>query len=363
MKNINFQRGKTGLRVWEQDQRSKVPFNWDRFIYIIILIVALFFFLRYLYNSIFYIDADGQVLFEKVNIMNTDDCRILEFHVKEGQDVKIGDSLFTFFNDEDAFGNYVSGQGGNAVSVALPGQDNDWLEREIYNLSKSISAAEVRLNESKEMLALNQSKVEQVRNEVILDVLPKSHLNDLENNIEGLKFDIQKLENELSISRAYLGKLYAMKKPVNKGMELNVSSSGNGAGGGDDTGKKVFYSPLDGTITKINFQPFEVAMRSEIILSIHKAENIFIKGYFEQGDMDKLHEGDLVHLEFPDGTKSEGVIRRFYFATNTLPEEFQKKYEPTTRTLVADIYPLDENELGKWKAFYKMSVQISKPKY
>ena len=44
-------------------------------------------------------------------------------------------------------------------------------------------------------------------------------------------------------------------------------------------------------------------------------------------------------------------------------EEFQKKYEPTTRSIAADIYPVDSTEIVKWKAFYKMSVDISKLKF
>jgi len=46
-----------------------------------------------------------------------------------------------------------------------------------------------------------------------------------------------------------------------------------------------------------------------------------------------------------------------------MPEEFQKKYEPTTRTVAADLYPLNNEEAKKWKAYYKMSVKITKFKY
>lgn len=358
MKNINFQRGASMIRTWEQDQKSKVPFNWDRFIYIIILIVALFFFLKFLFFKIFYIEADGQVLFEKVNIMNTDDCRILEFHVAEGDIVKKGDSLFTFFEDEDAFNNYA-GNGGSSASVTA-GNNNDWVEREIYTLSKQIAGNEIRLREAKEMLTLQESKLEKTRNEVILEIIPRNHLDQLEESIESLKFDIEKTASDIKMSREFLGRLYGMKKNTTP---ANISVVNGGAGGSDDQGKKVFYSPLNGTVTKIDFQPFEVALKSQVILSIHQPQNIFIKGFFEQSDLDKLREGDLVLLTFPNGTDSRGYIRRFYFATNTLPEEFQKKYEPTTRSLVADIYPIDTTELEKWKAFYKMSVQITKYRY
>jgi len=40
--------------------------------------------------------------------------------------------------------------------------------------------------------------------------------------------------------------------------------------------------------------------------------------------------------------------------------QFQKKFEPTTRTLAADIIPIGENDLHIWKKYYKLSVKITK---
>lgn len=362
MKNINFQRGTSMIRTWEQDQKSRVPFNWDRFIYIVILIVALFFFIQFLIYKLFWIEADGQVIFEKVNIMNVDDSRILEFHVAEGDEVKKGDSLFTYFEDEDAFGAFAGGGSGGSAASMTSGTNNDWIEREIYTLSKQIAGNEIRLKETRELLALQESKLEQTRNEVILELIPRTRLDQLEESIASLRYDLEKLDSDIIMSKKFLGRLYGMRKP-NTPANINVSNEGIGAGGADEQGRRVFYSPLAGTVTKINFMPFEVAVKSEVILSIHQPDNIFIKGFFEQEDLDKLQEGDEVALEFPNGHTSRGYIKRFYFATNTLPEEFQKKYEPTTRSLVADIYPIDSLELDRWKAFYKMSVTITKYRY
>ena len=65
-------------------------------------------------------------------------------------------------------------------------------------------------------------------------------------------------------------------------------------------------------------------------------------------------------IEFADGTTSIGYVDRFYSATYILPEEFQKKFEPTTRTLAADILPLTPDDLERWKKYYKLSVTITK---
>ena len=65
-------------------------------------------------------------------------------------------------------------------------------------------------------------------------------------------------------------------------------------------------------------------------------------------------------IEFADGTLSKGIIDRFYSATYILPDEFQKKFEPTTRTLAADILPIGQDDLDVWKKYYKLSVKVTK---
>ncbi len=76
--------------------------------------------------------------------------------------------------------------------------------------------------------------------------------------------------------------------------------------------------------------------------------------------MEDVHEGDIIDIDFPDGTSSVGRIDRFEFSTRILPVEFQKKFEPTTRTLAVDILPLSNGDLELWKKYFKLSVKLSK---
>ena len=124
-----------------------------------------------------------------------------------------------------------------------------------------------------------------------------------------------------------------------------------------------FRAPMDGIITRIYIHPTETALKTEDIMTIHKNRPAFIKAYFEQEDLADFKNGDIFKITFPDGSTSYGVLKRAYIATYVLPEEFQKKYEPTTRSVAADIYPIKESELLKWKAFYKLGVDVSKFKY
>lgn len=372
MKTLNFKRSDSALRVWDDDPRAKKNINWDRIIYIILLFIVVFFGGRYLINRFLYVNATGHILFEKRNIRNVDDCQLLQFNVAEGDSVSAGDTLFTFIEDDD---NNVTNHGGNSVSSSNPvslsvsqGGDgsNDWIIKEIYNLKKTISSNKIRISENEKLLELFVAQKKRLKEQVILDLAPRSKLDELDESIEQTEFEITRLKSEISDAAAFINTLNGMGKPAgNKNVtKINTGKNAYSSGGNGELDLTRYYiSPIDGTVTKINFQSMEVAMKTEIIMSIHKPEHIYIKAFFDQTDMGNVNIGDEVNLEFPDGSTSIGKIKRFYYATNALPEEFQKKYEPVTRTLLADIVPISLEELKKWRTFYRMGVKISKYKF
>lgn len=384
MKSVNFKRKEESyLRYFEEQsgRKNKRPFNWDRFVYLLLLAIFLFFTGRFIINSYFYIEGNGQVLFESVDIRHTDDIRILEFFVNEGDDVHIGDTLFTYFLDDDYFGD-GSGGGSNSVSIAGGGSKNSWIERELYTLRKNVSLNATRIKDEQALLDIYYEDLERVRNEVILDAVSHTNLENLEYQINKLEASINLNRSENSVFRkqiAYLEELLKLEEPERE-IRIDQETSGGGGGGGTSAqymnapkkeylmlagieniqDYKIFTCPIEGNVTRIHKQPYEVALKSETILSVHQPNNVHIKGFFNQEDLKHLSQGDVVNIEFPDGTESQGIVDRFYSATYILPEEFQKKFEPTTRTLAADILPIGENDLEVWKKYYKLSVKVTK---
>lgn len=357
MKSINFQRKDSVLRVLEEDKRKKRSINWDRVVYFIILGIIAFFIFRYAIVKLAYIEGDGQVLFENVQIRVPDDITIHEFFYAEGDSVKEGDSLFyyTSANGDD-------GNGGMDASLALGGTKSpEWIEKELYTLNKTLSLNNLQITENRSLIEQYNEDLERIKNEVILDITPKSSLDYYERQVTDMEFEIISLQRENTMLQDYINKLLNRDFSSDEG-NITINGTSVGGGGGNYGGSQYYYSPIGGTITRIYMQSHEVALKSENILNIHKPENIYIKAFFEQEDLKSLEQNDLVDLEFPDGTKSQGIVKRFYFATYVLPEEFQQKYEPTQRSIAADIYPVNEQELEKWKAFYKMSVIVTKSK-
>lgn len=347
------------IRVMSEEAR-KVKYNWDRLVYIIFLVLLVLFLGYYAINKIFFIKADGQVLFENVSIRLTDDCRLLQYHREEGDTVKVGDSLFTYALDKDnVWGNQALI---GSMSSTVLSNEWDWIEKEKYALRKRIAFNNIDRTESQVLVKSYQGELQRLQNEVVLDVLPKNRLEYVQNEILRLKTNIEKLDSENKQLNGLITQLNSMaRNPAVKG---TANGSFSGSGNGDEENEpKVFYSPIDGSITRIYTHQYEVALKSEQIMAIHKNTPMFVKAFFEQEDLNYFKEGDIMTLEFPDGSKSKGVLRRFYYATYPLPDEFQKRYEPTTRTIAADIYPVSDNEYEHWRAFYKMSVTITKFKY
>lgn len=350
MKSVQFKRKNSMLRVMPEDKIVR-KINWDKTIYLFLLFIGGLLFLRFVFYRTLYVEAEGQVLFQNVNIRLTDDARILRFHKKEGDVVKIGDSLFTYFKDLNN-----QGDPGYSASVEIKRESADWIQKERFNINKSIMLNNLEIIEQKELLESYKKGLNTYRNEVMLDVVPKIKLESIENEMIKLRSNIQKLSSTNAELKRYLGTL--TPNYFNSKYRSIPPGSKN-----QDTLVKVFYSPIEGTVTRTYLQPYETALKTDNILSIHKGENIYIKAFFEQEDLKSIHDSDQVTITFPDGSKSVGVIKRFYYATYQLPEEFQKKYEPVTRSLAADVVPADTSELRKWKAYYKLSVGIKKLKY
>ena len=108
---------------------------------------------------------------------------------------------------------------------------------------------------------------------------------------------------------------------------------------------------------------YEVTLRSEVVMHLYQPKGVIVKAFFQQKDYNQIKKGDVVEVEFPDGKVTKGIISMVLYETNRLPEEFQKKFEPTTRVINADIVPFDKEDLKLWKKYNKLSVIVRKEKY
>jgi multidrug resistance efflux pump len=376
LKSVNFKRRGTEIRTLPEATRSSRR-KWDRITYILILFILLGFGIYYAYTKVFYTKAQGQVMYENIDIRLLDDCRVTRYFVHEYDSVKVGDTLFEYIDEKTDIIAQSNGGGGNvSVSVSAGrGGDNSWIEREILNKREKIASSEAKRKENLSLIKSYEAELERIRASVVLGVLPQSRLDVRQNEIVQLKAEVSRIEEEIAETKKILAQLKSelasYRSDTNtETITENINVNGGGVGGGGSSNpedlknkKKYFISPIAGAINRIYTLEYETALRDEVVLAIHKKSPIFVRAYFDQEDLQDVAIGEEFQITFPDGTVSRGVLKSFYYSTIPLPEEFQKKYEPVSRSVVGDIYPVSSEESLQWKNFYKMSVDIQKFKY
>jgi multidrug resistance efflux pump len=359
MKSTNFRRKDTILRVIPEKAapaKKKGKVNYDRLIYFAVLVLIGLGVLYYISAKMLYVKANGQVLLDNTMIRLTDNARIIKIYKNEGDSVKAGDTLFMYFVEQNPLTTLKSFESvaGNE-SDGLQSERADWINRERFRIEAKIAVNQTVIDEKHKLQTKNNSELLRVKNLVTLQALPYSRLEGLQKELDLLNADINKLKSENEQLNDMLQKLNI---PMNAATLEQLALSGSSSG---LFGVARFYqSPCDGLLNRLFKSEFETALRSEDVLSIQKRNNIYIKAYFEQKDLATIAEGDIVNVNFPDGSSSKGILKRFYLGTYPLPEEFQKKYEPVRRTIAADIYPLMEDQHSTWLYFNKLNAEITK---
>jgi len=352
MKNFDFNKSNSVFRNQKEGSRFVVSkkINWDRIVYFTLLIVLLVVVVRYSYFKIFYVKADGQVIFNSVDIQTLNDSRIVSLPVHEGDEVKIGDTLFVYEEDNG------EEKDNSSISLNHSGSSNNWKEKEYIEINNEIQIKNNELNFMMKKLIRLKTEEEKVKNEVMVDALPKVEYHRLKNSINDLDQEIQLVKKEIEI---LMNKLISIRN-------VRLLSSSNVVGTSRANSSelpKVFISPIEGFISKIFKENYEVALRSDVVMHLYQPKGVIVKAFFQQKDYNQIKKGDIVEVEFPDGRLTKGIISMVLYETNRLPEEFQKKFEPTTRVINADIVPFSKKDLMFWKKYNKLSVIVRKEKY
>jgi multidrug resistance efflux pump len=324
---------------------KKRKVKWQRISFLIVAFALLAYISVQVYIRLAIIQADAQLVLHKQIIHYPTDVKISALYIEEGQEIKEGDTLFKYTIPID-----------DQITTSEINVDKpiEWILKERINTQKQIELKRIQKLEIENQVTMRKGMHANKKELILL-----GSYND-RNEYEELSIQINRLESEsvaISDEIAYLQKLL---------YRLNLENSNYKR---IETRKKEIFeeshyqvAQMDGIIGQINYNENEICYRKEELLTIHKTKDIRIKAFFDPSDMKYLHEGDVVDISYPDKTTSQGVITNFHIATYALPEEFQKKYEPTERNIVADVRMLDTT-FKPLMSYYKMNVLITKNRY
>ena len=139
MKSINFQRNKSLIRVVNEKVKKKKQRNWDRILYLCLLGLFLLFLAYYFLFKFAYINAYGHVIIESTKIRLTDDARIINFKVHEGDSIQVNDTLFSYALDRDDDINGNSASQSISIGSIVGDKKDDWWVKEIFSIKKKIA--------------------------------------------------------------------------------------------------------------------------------------------------------------------------------------------------------------------------------
>lgn len=352
MKNFSFKSKASVIKTLKEPPKPK-KINWQKWSWIGIICAALAFAGFRIFNGVAIIRGHGQVELEKQALNFTNDIKLLDILVKEGQEVEQGDTLF-FYQKENI------DDGGAAIRNSYNVQKPiDWIEKERLNLRKQIALKKIEKDNLASRIKFKEEEFKHQQDLVLLGV------NDIEYTLTSIQSEIVKLNTQQKIlveEIRFLKKhLYRLKKQEKEIKSIENEKIAHTTGALNQI--FAYVALIDGLIGNINFSPNEVCYEKQDVMTIHQKENISIRAYFDPELVGYLQINDVMQIKFPNGVKGLGRISNIYISTKELPGEFQKKYEPTERNIVVDILPITDEEGNRWANFYKMTVDVSRLKY
>jgi len=340
MKNFSYNKKESRIRTLKEPKRKKKKMNFDRVLYFIVIGIGLFFLVRHMYKKLAWIQGNGMVLMQKVDVNFTEDIRVKDIYVLAGDTVCRSQKLFSYASNQ--FDNEASMQ----LNLITGTQSN---QNEYLKYQQQIALKQNRLRNLRRQLVTIEKQISTHTKLVLLDALTKTSLLATQNTKEQIVMQIQLLQGELALLGQFKGAIHKVNT-----QQLNSQNQ---------VLQNTYVSPIDGIVGQLFKTSEESCYKTETVMTIHNPKEVYIDAYFKLEDLKYVKKGNQVKVVFPDKSISIGIIQTVYISTYEAPSEFQKKYEPTERNLLVKIVPQHNEDMELWKSFYKLEVELRIGKY
>jgi len=347
MRQFKLREEKSFIKILKEPPNQKKKINWSRRLYLMIFIVAISLLGRRIYKANMIIFASGQIELPKQTVKFSNDIKIINLDVLEGSKVCEGDTLFRY----QIMGNEIDQA---KLSSGVP-TSSDWIIKEQLSVKKKIKLNRLIIDQKIQNQKIIQKSI-QIKESLLLGGIHEEYNQYTSLQEEELRItsEIEFHNQEIELLKSHL---YQLSIQRNEYFSINENTLGL------YEEVKYFVSPIDGVISDVFYAENEICYKKEEMMTIHQLNNASINTYFDPEEIKYLEVGDIVNIEFPDKSKTKGLISKFFVSTYAVPSEFQKKYEPTERNIVAEIVPINKEDEKSWNSFYKMEVNVQKSRY
>ena len=182
MRRINYGNREKYIAEEEIPLRKK-GINWDRVVYLIVLLILVVTLIIYLSDKYFYLTVDGQVVNKNHVVYLSNDAWIDEVYVEADEFVEVGDSLFLYRNeftrtDNDLF---------NSIQSAETSK-----ERDLANARRNLIIKETEYKENLKLIASYQEEIDEIELMVLLDAYSSDRIDSYEIEIDKITKFISK---------------------------------------------------------------------------------------------------------------------------------------------------------------------------
>ncbi len=346
MKNFKLREEKSFIKVLKEPPVKKKKINFHKVLYTSLLIGAIFYLGRRFVYAYLIIIANGQIELPKQTVNFADDIQLINLFIQQGSEVEQGDTLFSYRMVVDK---------NEEIKMQTQKDPAEWIVKARLENDKKINLINIDISSQQELLDIINNQIERKESLLLAGVNDGyNSYKNLQQQSAQFQAEIESLKKEKAYYRSYGFKL-ASKEREARSVIITKSSILNEF--------RYYVSPFSGTIGKISFDKNEICYKKQELMTIHRMDGARISAFFDPDEIPYIQIGEVVDVKFPDGSKSRGIIHKFHISTYALPEEFQKKFEPTERNIVAEIKPLNKIESTRWKNFYKMDVEVRKYRF
>lgn len=326
-----------------ENDKEERPYirRWDRWLYLLVLILAFGSLLKWWVTPKIFTSADGVLMQQQYDIHFAEDIRLLSYLVGEDQEVQIGDTLFVFSNlRDDERNSFV----GDSLQLRIQ-QQNAY--RELIGIDAQIEKRRLFLEDLQKRLQYWQAEKERKKKLTYLGVITPNELANVDRSIDDVSHSIAVARSEYRVLAREKERLLegynAIGTYAQEGLKLRFE-------------KRVFVSPVNGKVDRLRIQENQICYKEDIVTSI-LYPNYFVRAYLNIQDLEHYKIGDAVEILLPYGKKKlKGRIDKMY-AVSELKENVIKESRINTDKygIVVEIYPY---EGSKWEVLQVSNIPV-----
>lgn len=293
----------------------------------LLLLLGLVAYLGYIaFDRLFFLHGWGQVEVDKIAISSARGGRIDVLPIADGQAI---------------------GQGELLARIDAPKRCEPEQDPRLQRLAMDAQLTQGRIEVLSQELTRKRAKAEEftrLRRALEIDTRSSREARQLSDEIDRLQQDVAIAVRRLSIERRQIEQLRAelADKPLPS-----------------DCIDEELRAPVAATVLHVGHAPTEVVGRGETIATLVPSDaRVRVEAYLEIDDVDDVHVGKVMRVEFPDGQVSPGVIESIHSSAYRSAQRQWDGYTPLSSRVLVHVVPARADQRLRWLNYDRMDVRV-----